>query len=84
MSGSGLWAFIVELVGLVIIGAIIFAALDYMDVDTRFKNIAKLAIGGVLVSRVTCCHWWCLGIWRRRCHHHPWGTDRIAITVIVL
>ena len=27
MSGSGLWAFIVELVGLVIIGAIIFAAL---------------------------------------------------------
>lgn len=84
MTGSGLWAFIVELVGLVIIGAIIFAALDYMDVDGRFKNIAKLAIGGVLVLALLAAIGGVLGFGGGGAIITPGALIQFAITVIVL
>jgi hypothetical protein len=46
--GQGLWNFIVALVGLVIIGAIIFKGLEFIEVNAKFKEIAKYAIGGSL------------------------------------
>ncbi len=49
MTGAGLWNFFLTLVELVIVGAIIFAALEFIVTDERFKKIARLAIGGVLV-----------------------------------
>ena len=41
--------FFIILIELVIIGALIFAAIDFISTDERFKRIAKLATGGVLV-----------------------------------
>ncbi len=49
MTGSGLFDFLIAIVELVIVGAIIFAGLDFVVTDERFKKIARLAIGGVLV-----------------------------------
>jgi hypothetical protein len=46
---SGVFNFFIVLVELVIIGALIFAAIDFISTDERFKRIAKLASGGVLV-----------------------------------
>src|ERR1700689_2885744 len=49
MTGSGLFDFLIAIVELIIVGAIIFAGLDFIVTDERFKKIARLAIGGVLV-----------------------------------
>ena len=49
MSGSGLMDFLIVVVGLFIVGAMIFAALEFIATDPRFKKIAQLAVGGVLV-----------------------------------
>lgn len=49
MTGSGLFDFLIAIVELIIVGAIIFAGLDFILTDERFKKIARLAIGGVLV-----------------------------------
>lgn len=48
MSGSSLWTFVINFVELLICGAIIFAGLDYVMSDERFKKIARLALGGVI------------------------------------
>ena len=37
------------LTGPLLIGALIFAAIDFIATDARFKKIAKIAVGGVLV-----------------------------------
>jgi len=49
MTGSGLFDFVISLFELVIVGVIIFAGLDFIATDERFKKIAKLALGGVIV-----------------------------------
>ena len=47
--GSALIDFLITLVGLIFIGAMIFMAIDFISTDERFKKIAKIAVGGVLV-----------------------------------
>lgn len=47
--GAALMDFLIALVGLVFIGAIIFMAIDFVSTDPRFKQIAKFAVGAVLV-----------------------------------
>jgi hypothetical protein len=49
MSGQGLMTFVIVIVGLCVIGALIFTAIDFVSADERFKKIAKLAVGGVLL-----------------------------------
>ena len=49
MTGAALFDFFIEIFELVIVGAIIFAGLDFVATDERFKKIARLALGGVLV-----------------------------------
>jgi hypothetical protein len=46
---SGVFNFFIILVELCVIGALIFAALDFIGTDERFKKIARIAVGGVLV-----------------------------------
>jgi hypothetical protein len=46
---TGVFNFFIVVVELVVIGALIFAAIDFIATDDRFKKIAKLASGGVLV-----------------------------------
>jgi hypothetical protein len=46
---SGVFNFFIILVELCVIGALIFAAIDFIATDERFKKIAKIAVGGVLV-----------------------------------
>ena len=46
---SAVFNFFIILVELCVIGALIFAALDFIATDERFKRIAKIAVGGVLV-----------------------------------
>lgn len=41
--------FFIILIELCVIGALIFVALDFISTDERFKKIAKIAVGGVLV-----------------------------------
>ena len=50
--GAALWNFVIAFVGLLIVGYIIFLVLDAMDVDAKFKNIAKAAIGGCLALAI--------------------------------
>src|SRR5579864_9359047 len=40
--------FLIILVELIVIGALIFAAIEFIATDARFKQIAKIAVGGVL------------------------------------
>ena len=49
MSGAGLMDFLIVLVGLAIVGAMIFAAIEFVATDERFKKIARFAVGGVIV-----------------------------------
>jgi hypothetical protein len=49
MTGAGLMDFLITLVGLLIVGALIFAAIDFISTDERFKRLAKLAVGGALI-----------------------------------
>jgi hypothetical protein len=49
MSGSGLMDFLIEIIGLLIVGTMIFLAIDFISTDERFKKIGKLAVGGVLL-----------------------------------
>jgi hypothetical protein len=46
---GGVFNFFIILVELIVIGALIFAAIDFIGTDERFKKIAKIAVGGVLV-----------------------------------
>ena len=46
MTGSGLMDFLIAVVGLCIIVGMIFAALEYISPDARFKLIARYAVGG--------------------------------------
>jgi hypothetical protein len=46
MSGSGLMDFLIVVVGLCIIVGMIFAALEFISPDVRFKTIARYAVGG--------------------------------------
>lgn len=48
MSGSAFMDFVIVLAELIITGALIFAAIDFISTDARFKTIAKLAVGGLL------------------------------------
>jgi hypothetical protein len=50
MSGSGLMDFLITLVVLVGVGALIFTAIEFISTDERFKKIAKIAVGVVLVA----------------------------------
>ena len=45
---SGVFNFFIILIELIVIGAMIFMAMDFISTDERFKKIAKLAVGGVL------------------------------------
>jgi len=50
MSGGGLWAFLITCVELFFIGAIIFLGIDFVVIaNAQFKQIAKYAVGGVLI-----------------------------------
>lgn len=46
MTGSALMDFLIAIVGLCIIVWLIFAALDFIAPDARFKMIARYAVGG--------------------------------------
>jgi len=46
---SGVFNFFIILVELCVVGALIFAAIEFIATDPRFKQIAKIAVGGVLV-----------------------------------
>lgn len=46
MSGAGLMDFLIVIVGLAIIVGMIFAALEFISPDARFKMIARYAVGG--------------------------------------
>lgn len=46
---SSLMDFLIILVGLIIIGAMIFAAIEFIATDPRFKQISRFAVGGILV-----------------------------------
>jgi|SRR5882672_2328610 len=46
MTGSGLMDFLIAMVGLCIVVYLIFAALDFIAPDDRFKTIARYAVGG--------------------------------------
>ncbi len=46
---SGVFNFFIILIELCVIGAMIFTAMDFIGTDERFKKIAKIAVGGVLV-----------------------------------
>jgi hypothetical protein len=47
MSGAGLWAFLVTCVGLGIIVALIFLAIEMIEApDPRFKKVARFVVGG--------------------------------------
>jgi len=46
---TGVFNFFIVLVELCVIGALIFAAIEFIATDERFKKIAKIAVGGVLV-----------------------------------
>ena len=48
-GGAGLIDFLIALFGLIIIGAMVFLAIDFVTTDERFKKLAKLAVGGLLV-----------------------------------
>lgn len=50
--GAALFNFAITFVGLCIVGYIIFLVLDAMEVDARFKNIAKAAVGGCLALAI--------------------------------
>ncbi len=41
--------FFIILVELLVVGALIFAAIEFVATDDRFNKIAKIAVGGVLV-----------------------------------
>jgi hypothetical protein len=45
---SAVFTFFIILVELLIIGALIFTAIDFISTDERFKKIGKIAVGGVL------------------------------------
>jgi hypothetical protein len=46
---SSVFNFFIILVELCVVGALIFAAIEFIATDPRFKQIAKIAVGGVLV-----------------------------------
>lgn len=46
---SGVFNFFIAFVELAVIGALIFAAIEFISTDARFKKIAKIAVGGALV-----------------------------------
>ncbi len=46
MTGAALWAFLITTVGLIIIAALIFFAIEMIKVDEGFKKIARFAVGG--------------------------------------
>jgi hypothetical protein len=46
---SGVFNFFIILVEICVIGALIFAAIEFIATDERFKRIAKIAVGGVLL-----------------------------------
>src|ERR1700688_41594 len=49
MNLDSVFKFFIILVELFVIGALIFAAIEFIATDLRFKKIAKIAVGGVLV-----------------------------------
>jgi hypothetical protein len=46
MSGAGLWNFVITLVGLAIVVALIFAAMEFRSLPEPYKRFARLAVGG--------------------------------------
>jgi hypothetical protein len=46
MAG-GLWSFVITCVGLALIVGLIWVAIAMLEVDEGFKNIARLAVGGL-------------------------------------
>jgi hypothetical protein len=46
---GGVFNFIIVFVELLVIGGMIFAAIEFISTDVRFKYIAKIAVGGVLL-----------------------------------
>lgn len=41
--------FVIAVVGLFVVGAMVFAAMEFISTDPRFKKIATIAVGGILV-----------------------------------
>jgi hypothetical protein len=46
MSGAGLWAFLVNIVGIAIVVGLIFAAMEFRPLPEPFRKFARLAVGG--------------------------------------
>jgi hypothetical protein len=46
MTGAGLWNFVIALVGLAIVIALIFAAMEFRSLPEPYKRFARLAVGG--------------------------------------
>ncbi len=84
MTGSGLWTFIINFVELIICGAIIFAGLDYVIGDERFKKIARLALGGVIALAFLFAIGALFGFGTGAFAISPLGIIYFAIGVIVL
>jgi len=46
---AGLFDFLIVVVGLFVIGGIIWAALEFIPTDPNFKKIAQIAVAGVII-----------------------------------
>jgi hypothetical protein len=46
MTGAGLWAFLVNIVGIAIVVGLIFAAMEFRPLPEPFRKFARLAVGG--------------------------------------
>jgi hypothetical protein len=46
MSGAGLWAFLVNIIGIAIVVGLIFAAMEFRPLPEPFRKFARLAVGG--------------------------------------
>ena len=84
MTGAGLWNFLITIVGLIIIGVVIFTAMDFVVTDERFKKIAKMAVGGVLVLALLYAIGGVLGFGGGGAAITPLGLIYFAVGVIVL
>jgi hypothetical protein len=84
MTGAGLWGFLITIIGLLIIGVIIFTAIDFIVTDERFKKIAKLAVGGVMCLAFLMAIGSVLGFGGASAQITPLGLIYFAIGVIVL
>jgi hypothetical protein len=82
--GGALWNFVITFISLVIVGYIIFLVLDAMEVDGRFKAIAKAAIGGVLCLAILMSLGAVFGFGGSNYTVNPAAIIEFAVTALVL